>query len=418
MPRFSGQDDPIVDGLPTTPFMRRERDSQLELPSNVLPFPRAVAAAAKHVEVHESRWQKYENAGLTPAAAVGASKPAKQAAKLVVSGYRVLGISILTLIVAVLIGYIATTLFYFFSHTWIVPTVVSPSDDKVVAVRNELAAAQNQRDRTAADLHDTERAIAVEQTFQLEFARAVKDDLDGRRAALGRLRALAGAASSTRVKIRNTTDSYARSFAAQSSADFTAGLIDRDRMMSDTYQLSQMSSSTLSLAERQTELDNQAQELARETKALDALLADRPNTPLSYDVLKIKRDYEASKLALAKAIETRDTLKASLARQDETLAALGQSAFLRALADKATVALVPYGNLDHATPGAPLYACRIGMVVCHQAGAVIEVLPGEIQFKHPHTDSTERGQLVELRLTDPSAARDDVLFIGGKPLYF
>jgi hypothetical protein len=188
-------------------------------------------------------------------------------------------------------------------------------------------------------------------------------------------------------------------------------------MASSNFQAAQMSSSSLDLAEKQVELEGQARDLARETAALDTLLAQQGgDKSLSYDVLKIKRDYEASKLALAKAIETRDTLAASLARQDDIIAGLKQSAYLRALDDKATVALVPYNNLDHATAGAALYACRIGMVWCHQVGEVVAVLPGEVPVRNPHDESTLRGQMIEMHLDDADAARDQVLFADGKPL--
>jgi hypothetical protein len=56
------------------------------------------------------------------------------------------------------------------------------------------------------------------------------------------------------------------------------------------------------------------------------------------------------------------------------------------------------------------------MVICHKVGSVLEVLPGEVQFKHPHKDKMLRGQMVELKLDNSSAAEDDVLFVGGRPL--
>jgi hypothetical protein len=58
------------------------------------------------------------------------------------------------------------------------------------------------------------------------------------------------------------------------------------------------------------------------------------------------------------------------------------------------------------------------MVFCHKVGTVLEVLPGEVQFKHPHRDKMLRGQMVELKLEDGAAATDDVLFVGGRPLLF
>ena len=428
--RPTGDDDlDVTIPRPRLTPLRLVRSPALPLPAPPVALPaaqvlaEAVAQRGGTIEVGPAAppaapWQRFEAVGLVDPAPRG--RTAKAAAKLVVSSYRVLGIGILSLIVFVLIGYVGTSAFYYLSHTWVVPTIISPTDDKVVAARNELAAAQNLRGKLVTDLHDTERAVAVEQQFQLEFMHAVADDLAGRKAALDRVRALAGATASTRSHVRSTTASYATSFAQRQQTEYAAGLIDRGALMAGTYQVAQMSSSNLSLAEKQAELEGQAQELARQTAALDALLAmpEQTTGPISYDVLKIKRDLAASKLALAKALETRDTLTASLARQDEMIHGLQQSAYLRALADNATVALVPYGNLGNASPGASLYACKVAMVWCHEVGAVLLVLPGELPIRHPHTDATLRGQMIELRLTDAAAAEDEVLFVGGKPLAF
>src|SRR5690242_9419840 len=96
-----------------------------------------------------ARWDEYRELGLTAPSAA-----ATKAAKVVVSTYRLIGFAILTLIVIVLVGYIATTAFYFFNKTWVVPTVVSASDEKVVQLQSELAQQQNTRDKIASDLDD------------------------------------------------------------------------------------------------------------------------------------------------------------------------------------------------------------------------------------------------------------------------
>jgi hypothetical protein len=57
------------------------------------------------------------------------------------------------------------------------------------------------------------------------------------------------------------------------------------------------------------------------------------------------------------------------------------------------------------------------MVMCHRVGSVIEVLPGEITLRHPHRERQLRGRMIELSLDEPEAARDDVLFLGGAPLW-
>lgn len=369
-------------------------------------------------------WAEYEALGLGAPAVKPAVTFTQKFGKHIVNAYRLLGFAILTVIVIVLVGYIAQTAFFYLSDSWVVPSAVSATDEKVVTLQAQLAEQQTARDRIADELNQAERVIAAQQTFQAEFARAIKNDLAGRKAALGRIRALANAAASTRASIKSQNAAYARASRRKMAEEYAAGLIDRNGMLSGKFQLAQISSSNLSLAERQAEFETKAAELEAETQGLDALIemegeAAEDEVALSYEVLRIKQEYEASKLDLAKSVEARDTLKAALERQDKIVTALQQSAYLRAIEDGASVAFVPYGNLSNLKKGTGLYACKIGMVFCYHVGEVLEVLPGEVQFKHPHRDKMLRGQIVELKLDkeDADAASDDVLFAGGKPLY-
>ena len=357
-----------------------------------------------------AEWAEFKRIGLGP------SRPSSTAAaKLLVSAYRLLGFTILTAIVVALVGYLVTTVFYMFSESWIVPTIVSATDEKVIALHGELAAQQNERERIARELADAERAIGVEQAFLDKFAAAITSDLDGRRSALRRARALAGAAAHTRDEIRASSDAFAHDASMRMEEQYGARMIDRHDMLDGKHQLAQISSANLSLAERQAMFETEASELARQATSLDALLANR-DVPLSYDALKIKREFDASRLVVAKAVALRDTLRSSLVRQEQQIASLRSSALLRAIDDGATVALVPYANLHNVTPGTALHACTVSMVWCHEVGTVLQVLPGEIQLRHPHGDTTVRGQMIELRLVDKDAARENVLFAGGAPL--
>jgi hypothetical protein len=396
----------------TIPFVRVD-----DVPEDVTAVAEQLARAESVVTrlpvaetTPEQEWAEFKRIGLGPKTKLSAGF-----GKLIVAAYRMLGFAILTAIVVALVGYLATTGFYMVSTSWVVPTIVSPTDDKVVALKSELATQQNERDRIARELADSERAMAAEQSFQDKFAAAIASDRDGRRSALHRTRALAGAAAQTRAEIRATSDAFAQDASARMTEQYGAGMIDRHDMLDGKHQLAQISSANLSLAERQAAFETESSELARQADALDALLSDG-DAPLSYDALKIKRDLETSRVALAKSVAVRDSLRASLARQDALLAGLRSSAYLRAVTNGATVALVPYANLERATPGARLYACRLAMVWCHEVGTVVQVLPGEVQLRHPHKDALVRGQMIELHLTDAEAARDNVLFAGGKPL--
>jgi hypothetical protein len=391
---------------------------QAPAPKPIMNAPTAVASPAVTQEAPKtaaapSRWAAFEHLGLH-----APKVDAKKWTKHVVGAYRLLGFIILTIIVIVLVGYLATTAFFYMSNSWIVPMAISPTDEKVVSLQSQLSERQTNRDRTAAELDNAERAIKVQQEFQAEFAKAIKSDLDGRKAALARMYELANQAASTRAQIKRSNSAYASAEQRRMAAEWKAGLIDRNGMLNGKFQIAQISGSNLSLAERQAEYETRAADLDSQTRSLEALLANTGSGEgaLSYDVLKIKQEYEASRLETQRAIQNRDMLKTALEREDKLVSSLKQSSYLKALADQASVAFVPYGNLTHIKAGEPIYGCYMTMVFCKRVGTVLEVLPGEVQFKHPNRDKQLRGQMVELKLEDAAAATDDVLFVGGRPL--
>lgn len=393
--------DPAWTARPAT---ARPMSARLASVAPVTAYPAAITPT--------SRWAVFEKLGLGPTAT-----PKKNTQKALVSAYRALGFAVLTIIVVVLVGYIVTSAFYYWNSTWVEPMVVSKTDEKVLSLQAQVATQENARDRIAADLAHADRYIAVQQAFQAEFAAAIRADLTGRRNALGRARQLATSYAGARKRIEGSNRAYANASAVRMAQEYKAGLIDRSDMLSGKYQLAQITTSNLSLAERESEFETRAADLEKEAQALDAILNEKGGDQvLSYDVLRIKQEYEMSRLETAKAIAGREALRASAAREEAILEGLKQSPWLRAINDKATVAFVPYGNLDGVVAGTPLYGCGLEMFWCHQVGVVKAVLPGEVSYKHPRREKMLRGQMIEIDLEGVASAEKDVLFVGGKPL--
>jgi hypothetical protein len=55
--------------------------------------------------------------------------------------------------------------------------------------------------------------------------------------------------------------------------------------------------------------------------------------------------------------------------------------------------------------------------MCSKVGIVKNTIEGEVQDIHPHDESVQRGIMVEIDLSTPSAEGETVLFAGGKPLW-
>ncbi|HTR54724.1 MAG TPA: hypothetical protein VMJ10_28725 [Kofleriaceae bacterium] len=150
--------------------------------------------------------------------------------------------------------------------------------------------------------------------------------------------------------------------------------------------------------------------------------ADDPKTPEQW---LVHREVEKARLDLANETGRRAPLEArqksielTIKDQKQLVDKLAQSPYLRAINGKVVLGFVPYQNLRSIKEGeTKLYACSWGLVLCHVVGKVKTTIEGEVQDIHPHDESVQRGIMVELDLSTPSAEGETVLFAGGKPLW-
>jgi hypothetical protein len=177
------------------------------------------------------------------------------------------------------------------------------------------------------------------------------------------------------------------------------------------------------------ELASQLGEVERAVKADEAFLAevgaqaDNPKTPEQW---LVHREVEKAKLDRENQAGRREPLQArldSMAKriqdQQDLVKRLEQSPYLRAADHDIVLAFVPNQNLTNINEReqTKLYACSWGLLMCHVVGRIKTTLPGEVQDTHPHDESVQRGVMVEIDLTTPSAAKEKVLFAGAKPLW-
>jgi hypothetical protein len=149
---------------------------------------------------------------------------------------------------------------------------------------------------------------------------------------------------------------------------------------------------------------------ARDLKTPDAWLLRR-----EIDKAKLDKEHAISRrIPLTKRLES---VKARIAEQDKFVTRLKESPYARALEHKLVMAFASHKNLrENVSVGTKLYGCKWGLVRCSHVGKVTAIIEGEVTDKHPHDESTQRGQLVEIEI-EPSAIEHSVLFAGGKPLW-
>jgi hypothetical protein len=148
---------------------------------------------------------------------------------------------------------------------------------------------------------------------------------------------------------------------------------------------------------------------------------DAPKTPdqwaLHHDVENTKLDIANQTGKKAPLTSRLESLKLRVKDQDAVVHRLEQSPYLRATTHDVVLAFVPNANRHNVALGTKLYGCSWGLVMCSRVGKVTATIDGEVQDTHPHDETIERGFMVEIELTTPSAADNKVLFAGSKPLW-
>ncbi|WP_373047760.1 hypothetical protein [Vulgatibacter sp.] len=352
----------------------------------------------------------------------------------IVSLYKAMGFGVLTLILGGLLAYLGLHGFFLVNRSWVAPTVISPSDERILELNAKTAAQAAAREKLVAErlelrtrLDDAQRIIVAEESFLERFDVAMHADRSFRARELGELLALREKQLHTRREFDTSSIPYAGMAKERAQMLQTASLLDREAFLTTNHQLAQLGHSNFLLAEKEVDLDTRIQELRRDIRAIDAVSSgDAKGKPGgSVGVLKLQQERTEAELELARARELAAALEenlrsidGSIARYDQLLAAIKSSPYLKAMEGNLTVAFVPYHNIEAVEPGEALYGCDLGLIWCRQVGSVARVLDGEVNKKHPIRNLILRGAMVEVELQDESWAMEDLLHLGHAPFYF
>ncbi|AUX23712.1 hypothetical protein SOCEGT47_042420 [Sorangium cellulosum] len=356
--------------------------------------------------------------------------------QLIVSAYKLCGFAILTAILLGIVSYIASYVFFTVNSRWVMPTILSPADEKVISLQSRVAQETAFKEKLVAERRDAQgrldherRIVAMESAFQESFAAAMRQELGDRKAELKRLSRLVAAHTSARAEIQRSSEAYAGLSRERMEGLYDAHLINQDDLVSGSYQLAQIAHSTLSLDEKAVALNSQIEALSRRVGALDVAVSApgigaAPARPLTYDVLSLTRELEHSVVEVARAQESQKAIEANLAvidgmiaSHERTIRAMQGSPYLKAVDRDLTVAFVPYENIENVSNDSPVYHCELLFVWCRRAGKVVELIEGEVHASHPMKGNwVSRGQMVQLQIDDEQAAQAKVLLVGSVPL--
>jgi|SRR6218665_2020160 len=348
---------------------------------------------------------------------------------IVVNVYKAMGSILLVLILVGLVSYLAVQAFFFISHSWLAPTVVTSTDAQILQLNSQLAQQEAARDRLLSERRELEtrleqanRLLHAEKDFQERFRLALGSERRARSNALRQLVSLRGMYKKTAREISETNLAYTDMARGRTESLYNARMVEREERLNANHQFAQIAQNNLSLSQGAAELHSKLEQLQRELKGFDASL-DGKADGLTAEVLLLEREYTRSVLEVKHAESERLHLKASVrsldeavARYDSLLASIRGSPWLEAIERGLTVGFVPYENLENAAPGTSIYRCALKLLWCHEVGQVGHALRGEVSVKHPVRQTVMRGVMVELVLSDEDWAHEELLHLGRAPL--
>lgn len=348
---------------------------------------------------------------------------------LAVNLYKVLGSALLTLILVGLLSYLGVQTFFFVGHSWLSPTLVTPTDPQILQLNAQLAQQAAARDNLMVERKDletrreqAERLIHSEQDFQERFRVALESESRAREQRLEKLASLREEYQKAAREISRSNRAYAAMARERTEALYNLRMVEMEERLAANHQLAQVVQNNLSLAQGSADLQTRQDGLQRELDSFNALIQGK-SEGLTTEMLQLGREYTHSVLEVARAQSERDAVHESLGALDEAvgrydalLGTIRSSPWLEAIQRGLTVGFVPYDNLENARPGTPLYRCALTLLWCHQVGKVGHALQGEVSLKHPVRQTMLRGVMVELELDDDHWAREALLHLGRPPL--
>ena len=340
--------------------------------------------------------------------------------RVLVTAYKLVGFGVLTAILLGLLSYFGVNLFYLVDRHWILPAIISPSDERVLHLNEQEAEQASLRQKLLverydlqAKLKDANRVIEVEGQFQGRFSGAVQGDVQARRAELHRLQDLFTDYAATKAEILTSNKAYSGLSRERNQELLDAHLEAQDNYVNNNFQLSQIAHGNLSLAENEANLFARTSELEHEIVAMEGTRRAHGGPALSYESLRMAQEFEHSTLEEARARDQREALQQSIqaidisiGNYDRMLKEIRESPYLKAVERNLNVAFMPYenaGGRDHRHRPLRLPLRPRRLPPRRQAGRAAG-RRGPHQAP-PAQSELLRGVMVELELTDSAWAR-------------
>lgn len=304
--------------------------------------------------------------------------------------------------------------FYALSSSWVAPFIVAPSNEKILALTQQLVVSAGtlndleiDRDKQLGSLGAMQTSLHELQALDTKFNGAISTQTMANHVDTPDIARLGH-----QMHVDNEAMLEARKRASivedRINADLAAGLITKSDALTARLQLQ---------GSYNAATDNQiAEVMLRDTYRQKA-----STYTLTVDELAKEAELKSNIIQLQMQIRTGEeqlqTDKTQITELTAAVETAQQSPYFQATKTDVRFAFVPYDNIARATVGQPVYACWLSMIICHRVGTVAHAFEAsEETLFNPVFKIPERGSIIQLELTEPTAAKNKVLFLGGKPL--
>ena len=330
--------------------------------------------------------------------------------------YRVTAIVVLYGVLLGVGGYLFLQGFYLVNHSWIVPSIVSPSSDAVLQMTSQMVTNKQMLETLTLDRNrlqeslDTMKAqhlalIALDHDLTTAYQRKSQDDV----AAGGDLKDLIQQKRQDITKTRPVMNDVG-AIEERIAKDLEAGLITKGDAAMERASLTQLANSYTDNKVAEVLLRDNVRQ--KTTKDIDTLEILSKQADLKSQIVQAAINISIGEQQLESDQKQIDGLVKAMKQIDQSPLYLAVQA-----QDGVKFAFVPYDNEQGLDVGDPVYDCYLNMVVCRQVGTVKVMFSDEQKMTHPLFKTEVRGFLVQLDLTNLDSAKSKTLFVGHKPLF-
>ena len=305
--------------------------------------------------------------------------------------------------------------FYALNAHWVVPFIVSPTNDKILAMTEKLVESQAtlnalvvDRDRLQGSLGDMQKTQTELQTLDAQFKNGItlqtksnaKDEPE-----LARLNHRKGNDNTETVLVLDKAVVVGNAI----DRDLKAGLITKS------------DAATAQLALRQS-LNAATDGNIAEVLLRQSVRAMNPHDVTNLDILAKEADLKNNLILVTMAVvsgeEQLTSDKSQITLLEQAVKTAQSSPYFLATKGNVHFAFVGYDGAEYVDIEKPIYSCYLGMILCHRVGTVTAIFNEEETAQNPLFHTTMRGFLIQMTLTEPEAAKNKILLIGYKPLLF